>query len=65
MNRKQTFAEKHPRINIMIGLVLLIGMVIGGVLIIKWILGLIGGWIVSVITFVENFVNKFKKAEAV
>ena len=57
MNRKQTFAEKHPRINFMIGLVLLIGMVIGGVLIIKWILGLIGGWIVSVITYVENFVN--------
>ena len=27
------------------------------VLLIKWILGIVGSWIVSVVYFVENFVN--------
>ena len=34
----QTFAEKHPEINFLIGLLLLIGMVIAAVLLVKWIL---------------------------
>ena len=57
MKGKQTFAEKHPRINFIVGVILLIGIVIGGIFIIKWILTLIGGWIVSGVNFVENFVN--------
>ena len=57
MKEKQTFAEKHPKINFLIGLLLLIGMVIMAVLLIKWILGIVGSWIVSVVYFVENFVN--------
>lgn len=27
------------------------------VLLIKWIFGIVGGWIVSVVNFIENFVN--------
>lgn len=57
MKEKQTFAEKHPKINFLIGLLLLIGMVIMAVLLIKWILEIVGSWIVSVVYFVENFVN--------
>lgn len=61
MKEKQTFAEKHPKINFLIGLLLLIGMVIMVVLLIKWILGIVGSWIVSVVYFVENFVNTSDK----
>ena len=57
MKEKQTFAEKHPKINFLIGLLLLIGMVIAAVLLVKWIFGVVGSWIVSVVNFVENFVN--------
>ena len=57
MKDKRTFAEKHPKINFLIGLLLLIGIVIVAVLLIKWIFGIVGGWIVSVVNFVENFVN--------
>ncbi len=57
MKEKQTFAEKHPKINFLISLMLLLGMVIVVVLLVKWILGMIGDWIVSVVNFVENFVN--------
>lgn len=49
--------EKHPKINFLIGLMLLIGMVIVAGLLVKWILGVVGNWIVSVVNFVENFVN--------
>ena len=57
MKEKQTFAEKHPKINFLTGLLLLIGIVIAAVLLVKWIFGVVGSWIVSVVTFVENFVN--------
>ncbi|MBO5470084.1 MAG: hypothetical protein J6A03_10160 [Lachnospiraceae bacterium] len=57
MKENQTFAEKHPKINFLIELLLLIGMVIAAVLLVKWVLGAVGGWIVSVVNFVENFVN--------
>ena len=57
MKENQTFAEKHPKINFLIGLLLLIGMMIAAVLLVKWILGVGGGWIVSRVNFVENFVN--------
>ena len=59
MKENQTFAEKHPKINFLIGLLLLIGMMIAAVLLVKWILGVVGGWIVSRVNFVENFVNTF------
>ena len=57
MKEKQTFAEKHPKINFLIGLLLLIGMVIAAVLLVKWFFGVVGSWIVSVVNFVEIFVN--------
>ena len=57
MKEKQTFAEKHPKINFLIVLLLLIGMVIAAVLLVKWIFGVVGSWIVCVVNFVENFVN--------
>ena len=58
MKEKKTFAEKHPKINFLIGLLLLIGMVIAAVLLVKWVFGVVGSWIVSVVNFVENFVNR-------
>ena len=57
MKEKQTFAEKHPKINFLTGLLLLRGIVIAAVLLVKWIFGVVESWIVSVVTFVENFVT--------
>ena len=57
MKQKQTFAEKHPKINFLMGLMLLIGMAIAAILLIKWILEAVGEWIVSIVNFVEKFVN--------
>lgn len=57
MKEKQTFAEKHPKINFMIGLLLLIGIVVVAVLLVKWIVEIVGDGIVSVVNFVKNFVN--------
>ena len=42
MKEKQTFAEKHPQMNFLIGLLLLIGMVMAAVLLVKWIFGVVG-----------------------
>lgn len=57
MEKKQTFAEKHPKLNFLRGLVLLIGIVIVAFLLAKWILGIIGNGVVRVVNYVENFVN--------
>ncbi len=57
MKDKQTFAEKYPKINFLIGLMLLIGIVIVVVLLIKWILGVAGDWIVNTVNYIKNFVS--------
>lgn len=57
MKGKQTFAEKHPKINFIIGLMLLIGIAAVVVLLVKWILGMVGDGIVYVVNFVKNFVS--------
>lgn len=57
MKEPQTFAEKHPKINVLIGLVLLMVIVVTAVLLIKWILGIVGTWIEGVVDYVKNFVN--------
>lgn len=57
MEKKQTFAEKHPKLNFLLGLILLIAIVIVTFLVAKWILGILGNGIVRVINYVENFVS--------
>ena len=57
MEKKQTFAEKHPKLNFLLGLILLIAIVIVTFLVAKWILGILGNGIVCVINYVENFVS--------
>lgn len=57
MEKKQTFAEKHPKLNFLLGLILLIGIVIVAFLVAKWILEILGNGVVRVVNFVENFVN--------
>ena len=56
-----TFAEKHPKINFIIGLILLLLIVVVGVMLTKWILEVIGNWIVQVVDFVQNFVSTSDK----
>lgn len=57
MEKKQTFAEKHPKLNFLLGLILLIAIVIITFLVAKWILGILGNGIVRVVNYVENFVS--------
>ena len=57
MEKKQTFAEKHPKLNFLLGLILLIAIVIVAFLVAKWIFGILGNGIVRVINYVENFVS--------
>lgn len=57
MEKKQTFAEKHPKLNFLLGLILLVAMVIVAFLVAKWIFGILGNGIVRVVNYVENFVS--------
>lgn len=57
MEKKQTFAEKHPKLNFLLGTVLLIGIVLLAFFVAKWIFGILGNGIVRVVNYVENFVS--------
>lgn len=57
MREKQTFTEKHPKINFMLGFILLIGIVIVVFLVVKWILEIVGNGVVCAVDFVKNFVS--------
>ena len=57
MGKKQTFAEKHPKLNFLLGLILLIGIVVVAFLVAKWILGILGNGVVRVVNYVEDFVS--------
>ena len=57
MGKKQTFAEKHPKLNFLLGLILLIGIVIVAFLVAKWILEIMGNGVAHVVNYVENFVS--------
>ena len=57
MEKKQTFAEKHPKLNFLLGLILLIGIAIVAFLVAKWILEILGNGVVRVVNYVENFVS--------
>lgn len=57
MEQKQTFAEKHPIINNVIGIVMILGGVAIAILLIRWILIAIEKVIVYMVGYVENFVN--------
>lgn len=57
MGERTTFAEKHPIMNLFLGLILIIGIVVIAFLVVKWILGIVGNGVVWVIEFVTNFVN--------
>ena len=61
MENKLTFAEKHPKINSLIGVILLLLIVVAAVMLIKRTLEVIGNWIVQVVDFVQNFVNTSDK----
>lgn len=61
MSEKKTFAERHPNLNTLIGLILLILICVGGVFLIKWIVWEIGkGWTVTK-EFLKSFVNSTDK----
>lgn len=57
MGKKQTFAEKHPKLNFLLGLILLIGIVIVAFLVAKWILEIMGNGVTHVVNYIENFVS--------
>lgn len=57
MEKKQTLAEKHPKLNFLLGTVLLIGTVLLAFFVAKWIFEILGNGIVRVVNYVENFVS--------
>lgn len=57
MRQKQTFAEKHPKIYSLIGLLLLTAMVVAAIWLFMWIINVVESRIVSIVNFVEDFVN--------
>lgn len=57
MEQKQTFAEKHPKLNFLLGLILLIVIAVVAFFVAKWILGILGNRIVRVVNYVEDFVS--------
>lgn len=57
MEQKQTFAEKHPKLNFLLGLILLIVIAVVAFFVAKWILEILGNGIVRVVNYVENFVS--------
>lgn len=61
MENNQTFAEKHPKLNTLIGLILLSILCIGAVLLVKWIVFFIGDGLVAIKTFLKEFVNSTDK----
>ena len=61
MENNQTFAEKHPKLNTLIGLILLSILCIGAVFLVKWIVFFIGDGLVAIKTFLKEFVNSTDK----
>lgn len=61
MENKQTFAEKYPKINFLIVLILLLLISVTAIILIKWILEVIGTWLLQIVNFVQNFVNTSDK----
>lgn len=57
MEKKQTFAEKHPKLNFLLGLILLIGIVGVTFFVAKWMLEILGKGVIRVVNYVENFVS--------
>lgn len=58
---EKTFAEKHPRINFLIGIGLLLVLLGLGILLLKWIFLTIGVGIDSLIEYVKKFVSTTDK----
>ena len=57
MEDKKTFSEKHPKLNSIIGLLLLIAIIIGISFLIKWILGVMGVAFSNAIKYINSFVK--------
>ena len=61
MSEKKTFAERHPNLNTLIGLILLILICVGGIFMIKWIALKIGKGLTATKDFLKLFVNSTDK----
>lgn len=61
MSSKKTFAERHPKWNSIIGLILLICICIGGIFLVKWLLYLLGEMAIWVKNFLKVFVSSTDK----
>ena len=61
MSEKKTFAERHPNLNTLIGLILLILICVGGIFMIKWIALEIGKGLTATKDFLKLFVNSTDK----
>lgn len=61
MENDRKFADKHPKLNALLGLILLFIMIVIAVAILKWLLNLFGTGIIEIKNFVKDFVNSTDK----
>ena len=61
MNDRSTFSERHPRINFIIGLILLILLIIGAVWLIRYLFFVIETGINNLLMFLKKFVSTTDK----
>lgn len=61
MNTKGAFAERHPRINFLFGLFLLITICVGGFALMKWLISLLGEGLITLKNFLKAFVDSTDK----
>ena len=60
-DNKKTFAERHPRLNFIIGFILLIFICIGGFFLVNWSIALLGEAVIGIKDFLKVFVNSTDK----
>lgn len=61
MDSKQTFAERHPKLNFFIGLILLICICIGGIFVVEWFISSLGDVLFNLKNFLKAFVSSTDK----
>lgn len=60
-NQKKSFAERHPKLNLLLGIIMLLGLIAIGILLIKFIVQLIGNGFTLLGDFLKRMVSTTDK----